>query len=402
MIEFAIIKEGKQPVDERVPLTPEQVQRLMEGERECQFVVQKSEVRRIKDEEYTNAGVKLVDSVDDASILLGVKEVPISDLKEGKTHLFFSHTIKKQPYNKPLLKAVLHKNVRLIDWECLRDGLGRRLIGFGRYAGIVGTYNGFRAFGLRENAFSLKKARDCVDREELERELKKVIIPNLRIILTGRGKVAKGAMEVLDQLNIKKVGIREFLNSENVQPVYCQITFQDYFRHKKSGKLFSTKEFYAHPDRFESDFMRFAKEADMFIAGHFWGSKSPFLFTRDEARDPKFSINLVADISCDIDGPVASTLRPSTIEDPFYGYDPICEKEVAFDQKGAITVMAVDNLPCELPRDASKDFGEMFIKSVLPSFLNGDQKDILKNATIAQNGEITEKYSYLKDWVDAD
>lgn len=398
MIKFGIIKEGKVPTDERVPLTPKQITRLIETKKEGKFIVQRSDVRRIKDAEYEALNIEMADDVSDADVLLGVKEVPESQLVQGKTHLFFSHTIKMQPYNKKLLRAVLDKNVRLIDWECLRDGLGRRVIGFGRYAGIVGTYNAFRAYGMKHKTYALKKAHDCEDRKEMEAQLDQVSLPNLKILLTGRGKVAKGAMEVLDLMGIKKVGIREYLRNGFDEPVYCQITFTEYFKPKDQGG-FDVKEFYAHPERFKSDFMRFAQCSDVLIAGHYWDSKSPFLFTREDARSASFNISLVADISCDIDGPIASTLRPSTIADPFYGYDPLAEKEVAYDAEGAITVMAVDNLPCELPRDASHDFGEMFISSVLPSFLNGDKKDILKKATIAQDGKITDHYAYLREWV---
>ena len=400
MIKFGIIKEGKVPTDERVPLTPAQITRLINTKKEGKFVVERSDLRRIKDAEYEVMNVEMQDDVSDADVLLGVKEVPIDQLVPGKTHLFFSHTIKMQPYNKKLLKAVLDKNVRLIDWECLRDALGRRVIGFGRYAGIVGAYNGFRAYGLKHKSFELKKAHDCIDRKEMEAELDKIKLPNLSILLTGRGKVAKGSMEILDAMKVRKVGIREYLRGGFDEPVYCQITFTEYFQPKDRGG-FDVKEFYAHPERFKSNFMRFAKCTDFLIAGHYWDSKSPFLFIREEARSPEFNIKLVADISCDIDGPVASTLRPSSISDPFYGYDPQSEKEVAFDAEGAITVMAVDNLPCELPRDASYDFGEMFISSVLPSFLNGDKKDVLKKATIAQDGKITDHYAYLRDWVNA-
>lgn len=399
MMHFTVIKEGKRPVDERVVLTPKQVAELnKEHSNKLKITVQSSEVRRIKDAEYNKAGVTLVEDPAQADILLGVKEVPKEDLIPNKTYLFFSHTIKKQPYNKALLQTILERKIRLIDWETLRDGRGRRLIGFGRYAGIVGTYNGFRAMGLRDGLFDLKKAQDCEDGKELLQELQKVKLPAMKILLTGRGKVAKGSIEILEALKIKKVGIRDYLSRSFDEPVYYQITFQDYFR-AKDGKEHNTQHFFDHPDQYESDFMRFAKHTDFFIAGHYWDSKAPFLFTREDARSQDFKINLVADISCDIDGPVASTLRPSTIDDPFYGYDPQAEQEVAFDQKGAITVMAVDNLPCELPRDASHDFGEMFIHAVLPSFLNGDKHGILKRATIAENGKITEEYAYLREWV---
>jgi saccharopine dehydrogenase (NAD+, L-lysine-forming) len=398
-MKFGIIKEGKRPIDERVALAPKHVFALMNGHTdELNVVVQSSSIRRIQDQEYTELGVILVDTIDDCNLLIGVKEVPIADLIENKTYLFFSHTIKMQPYNKPLLQAVLDKNITLIDWECLRDARGVRLIGFGRYAGIVGTYNGFRALGYVAKSYDLKKAQQCVDRNELNTELNKVQLDPIKILLTGRGKVAKGSVEVLETLGVRKVGIREYLNENFLEPVYCQINFPEYNR-RADGTVFKSVDFYNNPELFVSDFMRFAKQTDFYISGHYWEAGSPFLFTREDAKKEDFRIKLVADISCDIDGPVASTLRPSTIQDPFYGYDPINEVEVPFGTDNSIAVMAVDNLPCELPRDASNDFGEMFVKSILPSFLNGDKNGILKRATIATNGAVTDEYAYLREWV---
>ena len=400
MIKFTVIKEGKRPVDERVVLTPSQVAELNASYPSLHFNVQKSDVRRITDAEYEAERVDLTDDLSKADVLLGVKEVPIDQLLPDKTYLFFSHTIKKQPYNKPLLKAILERNIRLIDWETLKDAKGRRLIGFGRYAGIVGTYNGFRALGLRDGLFNLQQAKACRDRKELEVELKKVKIPPIKILLTGRGKVAKGSLEILSFLGIKKVGIREYLAKNFDEPVYCQISFTEYFKPKNGGE-FDTNLFYNAPEHFQSDFMRFAQVTNFYIAGHFWDAKAPFLFTREDAKRADFKIDLIADISCDVDGPVASTIRASTIAEPFYGYDPQRESEVAFNAPGAITVMAVDNLPCELPRDASKDFGEMFMHAVLPSFTNGDKHGILKRATIAEYGNITDAYAYLRTWVNS-
>lgn len=397
-LSIGIIREGKVPPDERVPLTPAQLKEIASTHPELTIKVQSSPVRRIKDEEYAAAGFAPVDSVADCDILVGVKEVPTDELISAKTYFFFSHTIKMQPYNKGLLQAIMQRGITLIDWECLTDAQGRRLIGFGRYAGIVGAYNGLRAFGQKTGRFDLKKAQECVDQSEVSEELKKVDLPALKILLTGRGKVAKGAMEILDELGIQKVGKRDYLNTTFDEPVYCQITFPDYFK-RKDGTEFNTQRFYDHPEEHRSDFMRFAEHTDMYIAGHYWDSRSPFLFTREDARDPRFNISLVADISCDIDGPVASTLRPSDIANPFYGYDPKTESETGFDAEGAITVMAVDNLPCELPRDASRDFGEMFIHGVLPSLLNGDKHGILDRASITKSGALNAPYSYLEDWV---
>lgn len=400
MIKFGVIREGKVPSDERVALTPAQVVNLkVIGGQKVEFKIQTSTVRRIEDSEYRLANLTVVENIDDCDVLIGVKEVPISNLIPNKTYLFFSHTIKKQPYNKPLLKAVLDKNITLIDWECLRDENDHRLIGFGRYAGIVGAYNGFRALGKLQGNFNLKKASDFTNRVELNLELAKIRLSPIKILLTGAGKVAKGALEVLTEIGVRKVEINEYLTQSFQEAVYCQIDFHDYFR-KHDNEEFSTQEFMTHPNLFKSDFMRYARVTDFLITGHFWSSKSPLIFSREDAKSADFKIKLIADISCDIDGPIASTLRPSTIADPFYGYDPISEQEVPFGTKDSIAVMAVDNLPCELPRDASNDFGEMFTKFVFPAFLNGDEKTILKRATIAENGAITHEFAYLRSWVE--
>jgi saccharopine dehydrogenase (NAD+, L-lysine forming) len=400
MIKIGVVCEGKVPPDERVPLVPIQIKQLLELHSSLDIKVQKSKVRRISDDEYLKQGISVVDSVEDQDILIGVKEVRKQDLIPNKTYFFFSHTIKKQPYNKELLQAVVEKKIRLIDWECLSDTAGRRLIGFGRYAGVVGTYNAFRAFGLRNKSFELTKAHDCHGREEMESELVKAMLPPIKILLTGRGKVAKGSIEILEKMNIRKVGKRDFMNVSFDEPVYCQISFQDYFKRKDGGE-FETAEFYKNPGDHVSDFMRFARVADVYIAGHFWGAGSPLIFSREDARRPEFNISIVADISCDIDGPVASTIRPSTIADPLYGYDPINEIETSYDATGVITVMAVDNLPCELPRDASFDFGKMFIKSVLPSLLNGGKNGFLNRASITDENGITDRYAYLRDWINS-
>lgn len=398
MMKIGILREGKVPPDERVALTPGQIKQISKDHPNLEIVVKRSDIRRIKDVEYEDAGVQLVDNVQDCDILIGVKEVPLSELIPKKTYFFFSHTIKMQPYNKELLQTVCDQGITLIDWECLTAQNGNRIIGFGRYAGIVGTYNGLRAYGLKHKSFDLKKAHDCADREELEKELLNVKLPAIKILLSGGGKVAHGALEVLESLKIREIGIEDYLRQTYDEPVFCRIDFSDYLV-RRDGNAFDTKAYYANPEDHVSYFMRFAKVTNAFIAGHYWDSRAPFLFTREDVRSPDFKIQLVADISCDIDGPVATTLRPSTIEDPFYGYDPMNELETTFDAPGAITVMAVDNLPCELPRDASKDFGEMFIGGVLPALVNGDADGILAGGSITRNGEIAEQFSYLKEWL---
>lgn len=399
-MKFAIIKERKNPPDRRVVFSPEKLAEARAQFPNTEFVVESSDIRIFPDSAYQKLGFKVTDDVSDCDVMIGVKEVPIENLIPNKKYFYFSHTIKKQPYNRKLLKAMLEKNIEMYDHETIVKKSGARLIGFGRYAGLVGAYNGFRALGLRDNLFNLPKVETLADLDEVKAELDKITLPSIKILLTGTGKVAQGAKEILDHLKIKEISDALYLTSKFTEPVYVMADVMEYAK-RKDGKVGDKWEFYKDPSGYESNFMPYAKETDVFIAGHFYGNNAPYLFTREDAKSPDFKINLVADISCDVDGPVASTLRASTIADPFYGYDPRTEKEVAFDTQDAITVMAVDNLPCELPKDASEGFGEMFLENVIPAFFNGDERGILKRAKITENGKLTERFNYLQDYVDS-
>lgn len=398
-MKFGIIKERKNPPDRRVVFSPQQLQALQKQFPEAEFIIEPSPIRIFTDQEYAKAGFALSEDLSDCDVLLGVKEVPAEALIPNKRYFFFSHTIKKQPYNRDLLRAILAKNIRLYDHETIVNKKGERLIGFGRYAGIVGAYNGLRAYGLREKTYCLPKVETLPDYQAVTNALEQVKLPPLKIILTGEGKVARGAMEILDKLEIPRISPTDFLTSDFQWPVYCQAGVLDYIKPIKGGKV-NKQEFYTYPEKYASDFMKFAEKADIYISGHFHKEDAPSFFTKEDSQQPHFNINLVADISCDINGPIASTLRPSTIADPFYGYDPATGTETTFDAPGAITVMAVDNLPCELPKNASEGFGEMFSKSVMPAFFNKDANHILKRAQITADGNLTQGFAYLQDYVD--
>ncbi len=398
-MKFGIIKELKNPPDRRVVFSPNKLVEFVEKFPSANIVVESSDIRVFSDEAYKNNGFEVVKNLGDCDVLIGVKEVPREALIPNKKYFFFSHTIKKQPYNRDLLRAILDKNIELYDHEVIVNHKGYRLIGFGRYAGIVGAYNGFRAIGIKEETFNLPKAETLADQQELIEKLNAIQLPNLKILLTGSGKVANGSKEMLDAMNIKEVSVDDYLQSKFDEPVYCKIDVLDYNK-RKDGKVIDVYDFYNHPENYESDFMRFAKVTDFFIAGHFFGDGSPYLFTREDAKQQDFNIKYVADISCDIDGPVASTIRPSTIENPAYGYDPITESEVDYKTPNSITVMAVDNLPCELPADASEGFGELFLEHVIPSFFNNDTDGVLARAKMTENGKLTERFSYLQDFVE--
>ncbi len=398
MLKIGLIKEGKVPVDKRVPLTPLQAA-AFQKKYAVQVVVQSSAIRCFKDDEYASKGIEVVEDVSDCDVLLGVKEVPMPELIPAKTYFFFSHTTKEQPYNQTLLQTIIEKKIKLIDYEGLTDSSGARVVAFGRYAGIVGAYNGIMTYGKRYKLFNLRPAHTCYDFDDLKTEYPKVKLPPIKVILTGRGRVSKGAEEVLKGMGIIRVTPAQFLSEIFNYPVYAQVHSDEYNK-TKDGSSFDIKQFHSTPTNFEGDFLKYAKQADVLIAGAFWDPHAPVLFTRKDATKPDFKIKVIADITCDIEGSIPSTLRPSTIADPVYDYSAKNGKEEpAFSNDDNITVMAVDNLPCELPINASNDFGEQLINNVLPHLLAGDKEDVIKRATITDNGKLTPKYSYLKGFL---
>ncbi len=398
-MKFVIIKERKNPPDRRVVLSPKACKNLKETFSDFQIKVENSDARVFTNEEYKAAGIDVTDNILDCEVLLGVKEVPIDALIPNKKYFFFSHTIKKQAYNRDLLKAVLEKNIELYDHEVITNSKGVRVVAFGRYAGIVGAYNGFRAFGLKHKTFQLPKAESLSNQKALINELNKISLSNIKIVLSGKGRVSNGAKEMLDGMNIKEVSANDYLEKIFNEPVYAQLDVLDYNK-RKDGKVIDIFDFFNNPTDYKSDFMRFAKVSDLYIACHFWDNKAPFIFSREDAKSPDFNIKVIADISCDIDGPVASTLRASTIAEPIYGYHPKSEKEVDYNDVDAIAVMAVDNLPTELPNDASVGFGTSFSEFVIPAFFNGDKDGLLERALMTKNGKLTERFNYLQDYID--
>lgn len=335
-IKIGILKEGKTPPDKRVPLTPNQCKELLVQYPNLRLMVQKSPIRCFDDDEYANLGIPLVDDVSNCDVLFGVKEVVKSELLGRKTYFYFSHTIKEQIYNRALLQTMIAKGISMVDYETLTHANGRRILGFGRYAGVVGCYNGFLAYGKRTKRYSLKAAYLCHNRLELEQELQKVDLPAVKIIVSGNGRVGQGALEIIKQLNIREVSKEKFASQSFDEAVYVHLDFYDY-NERIDGSAFSNKDFFSNPEWFQSCFMNYASCADIFIAGHYYGKGSPYLFTREDAKSSDFKIRTIADISCDIDGPVASTIRPSTIAEPIYGYNPHTESEDVFDKDDVIT-----------------------------------------------------------------
>jgi alanine dehydrogenase len=396
---IGIIAETKTPPDRRVPFSPKQLAELKTAYPDLEFLVQSSRIRCFSDSEYTDAGVDVRAEVSDCDVLFGVKEVEIDALIPEKTYFFFSHTAKEQPYNRKLLQEIAARNITLVDYEYLTDHLQIRLVAFGRWAGIVGAYNGLRAYGERYRQYWLRPAHECRDIGEMKTELGKVELQPIKILVTGGGRVAGGAMETLGCLGLKEVFPEEFLGQTYEEAVVCRIDPWDYVR-RKDGEAVTLEHFFRHPEVYGSIFKPYTKVTDLFIPCHYWDPRSPVFMTTTDMREPDFHIRVIADVSCDLNGPIPSTIRASTIDKPFYGYDPMTETETPPFDLRSITVMAVDNLPGELPRDASEDFGKMLSKKVIPSLLEGDWEGIIRRATIIDRGKLTSDFKYLRNYLE--
>jgi len=397
-LKIGIVRETKDPPDKRVPLTPVQCRLLKERYGSLEITVQPSGYRCFSDQEYSAEGIALSEDLSDCEVLMGVKEVCEESLIDNKSYLFFSHTAKKQPYNRSLLQAVVRKGIRLIDYEYLTDPDGIRVVAFGRWAGVVGAYNGLRAFGQQSGRYELRPAHQCFDLEEVHSQLLKVDLGKTRMAVTGGGRVAGGALEILDQAGVAAVGPDDFLRKNYEHAVYARLDPWHYTRHKE-GSPFDFAHFVKHPEMYENNFLPYASRTDLFIACHFWDPASPVLLTREHLAGGELPLSLVADISCDIDGPIASTIRASTIAAPFYGYDPSTVEETSPFGEGVITVMAVDNLPGELPRDASSDFGSALADHVIPELLGERDTGMIRRASITENGALASPYAYLADFL---
>lgn len=394
---IGILREGRVPHDYRTPFTPEQVERLTKIYPEHKFKVQHADYRCYNDSEYLERGVEVSESMAECDILFGIKEVPVTELISGKTYIFFSHTIKKQEHNQKLLQTIIKNKIRLIDYECMTKPTGERLIGFGRYAGIVGTYNSLLAYGKKFGLFTLKPAIDCGTYENLSNELDNIKLSSVKILFTGNGRVSHGAMEVLKKLHIKPCTPAEISIKKFNEPVYAQLMEEDYNKHK-NGRTWETLHFYRNPSEYISTMNQYITSCDILIHCAFWHREAPVFFTNKDYLNPDFSIKVIGDISCDLHGPIPSTLRSSTNEEPIYGYNPSTQTEEKPYLKNTVDVMAVDNLPCALPRDTSHDFGEDLIQRVIPSLLNRGEDEMIERATIAKGGELTNAFAYLREF----
>ena len=398
MIKIGIIKEGKIPADNRVALTPMQCKWVQEKYPECKIVVQRSEPRCFSDREYAVAGIELADSLDECDILFGIKEVPPSEVMPQKKYLFFSHTCKKQAHNQKLLQTIVAQGCTLIDYECLRHDDGQRIIGFGFFAGIVGAHNGIMAYGTRTGEFQLQRVYLQKDFKTLIHTYFGLKLPNIKIAVTGSGRVAHGILEIMNLIGVIEVEKDDYVAREFSYPVYVQLKGADLYVHK-NGKPYNREHFHENPQEYESLFQNYVSHTDVLMNGVFWDKDVPRLFNKEAIQATGFRIKTIADITDDANGSIPINVGDQTIEDPVYGIDKTTFEKTAPYLTTGVDVMAVGNLPNELPRDASKYFGEQLIKYILPDLLKGES-DIIKRATIVKEGKLTEAYDYLCDYAD--
>lgn len=395
MLKIGLIREGKIPADNRVALTPKQCKWIQEN-RKISIIVQHCETRCYKDKEYIAAGIQVAENVDDCDVLFGIKEVPVDMLIPEKIYFFFSHTKKLQPYNQHLLQTIISRKNTLIDYECLEHDDGTRLIGFGFFAGVVGAHNGMMAYGNRTRLFSLGRVYQNKNFQELIHTYFGLKLPLVKIAVTGSGRVAHGIIEIMNLMEIHEAEPDEYKSTQFTYPAYVHLKGANLYVNSSTGK-YDRNEFHDHPERYTCLFSDYISETDILLNGVYWEKPIPRLFEMEDMKREDFKIKTIGDISDDHNGSVPCNLGDATMEDPVYGVDKLSGMMTAPYLPGSVDVMAVGNLPNELPRDASRYFGEQLIKFVLDDLLNGGSA-LLEKATIVKNGQLTPAFDYMKDY----
>lgn len=398
MIKIGLIQEEKQPPDNRVALTPQQCKWIETHFGNIKIIVEPSEIRCYSNTEYEKQGITVSTNMLPCDILLGIKEVPVDKLLADKTYLFFSHTRKKQPYNRGLLQSILKKNIRLIDYECLEHDDGQRIIGFGFFAGIVGAHNGMWAYGNRTGLYHMNRVYEQRNFKELIHSYFGLRLPNVKIVITGSGRVAHGLHEIMNLMGVHEVEPDDYLIRRFSYPVYTQLKGPDLYMHKKTGG-YSRQDFHTHPQDYNCKFLPYASQTDILMNGIYWDEKMPRLFEKEAIKRDDFIIQTIADVSDDVNGSIPVNIASQTIEDPVYGVDRNTFEKTAPYLQNTIDVMAVGNLPNELPRDASRYFGEQLIKYIFPDLLNNIHAGFIERATIAEKGSLGTHFQYLQDFV---
>ncbi|GAC1598455.1 MAG: NAD(P)-dependent oxidoreductase [Ginsengibacter sp.] len=393
MMKIGLIKEGKKPPDNRVALTPEQCNFIENKFPNIRVVVQSAASRCFSDDEYRKHGVAIVESLEDCDMIIGIKEVPVDLLISNKTFVFFSHTKKLQPHNKLLINEIVKKKITLIDFECLEHYDGTRILGFGFFAGIVGAHHGIAAYGRKTGSFDLENINPKKNLRALIKNYFGLKLPNIKIAVTGTGRVAHGILEVMNLLDIKEVDKDDYQNKSFPYPVYVHLKGIDLYQHKINGK-YSREYFHQHPKEYKSIFTEYLSTTDILMNGLYWEEGIPQLFEMSDISKPEFKLKTIADISDDIKGSIPCNIIEGSIESPVYGIDLKAGTLTAPYLKSSVDVIAVSNLPNVLPLDASEYFGEQIIKELIPRLLKENSTEI-ENAIIIKKGDITQRFSYM-------
>lgn len=396
MLKIGLIKEGKIPADSRVAFTPSQCKWIHSNFNDVRVIAQHSNSRCFADNEYAMAGVEVKEDMSECDILMGIKEVPVEMLMPGKTYYFFSHTKKMQPHNRNLLHQIIKNHITLVDYECLEHDDGTRILGFGFFAGIVGAHNGMMAYGNRTGSFHLNRVNSQKDFRHLIHTYFGLKIPPIKIAVTGSGRVAHGVVEIMNLMGIHETEPDLFISNKFSYPVYVHLKGVDLYEHKQTGK-YSRLDFHNNPGEYRSLFSNYLPVTDILMNGVYWEKNIPRLFELEDMKKEDFRIQTIADISDDLNGSVPCNIGDSSIEDPVYGVDKMTGQQTAPYLPGSLDMMAVGNLPNELPRDASRYFGEQLIKHVLDDIHDGGSA-VLSKATIVSNGELTKPYEYMKEY----
>lgn len=400
-MKIGLIKETKIPVDNRVALSPKQMAELQQSYPEHVFVAQASDIRSFSDDEYREAGVKVVDDISDCDLLFGIKEADINTLFSDKHYFFFGHIAKMQEYNRPLIRTLMEKRITFSDYEYLVDENNQRVCAFGWWAGVVGIYYTLRGYGLRYHLYELPKPDKRFTLDALKSALKAVKLPNIKLLITGNGRVSQGAQHVLESIGAHRLSESEFLSDSTMEEFSYAVADADLLVKRIDKQAFEWKHFLSHPEEYQSDFMRWARCADVLVCGHFWSPSCPVYLTQEDMKDESLRIRFIGDITCDILGSIKSTLRSSTHAEPYYDYNPLTNREeAAFSSEKNISVMAVDTCPNALAMDTSAYFGEMLMKHVLPSLLSGKHSEVICRGTIIEKGELTPRFAYLKSFAE--
>lgn len=400
-MKIGLIRETKVPEDNRVALTPKHLAELQRSFPQDDFVVQASETRAYSDEAYRNAGVQVAENVDDCDILFGIKEADIRTLIPNKHYFFFGHIAKMQAYNRPLLQTLMAKRITFSDYEYLVDDDNRRVCAFGWWAGIVGTYYTLRGYGLRHHLYELPKPDKHFTLEKLTQALKSVELPHIKVLVTGNGRVSHGAQYLLEALDATRLTEEQFLADMPVSRLsFCAVDANHLVARNDDG-AFSWEHFTQNPTAYHSDFMRWARQADVLVCAHFWAPEAPVYLSQENLADPALRIRFIGDITCDIQGSIQSTLRASTHAEPYYDYNPATgQEEPAFSNDSNISVMAVDTCPNALALDTSAYFGDMLMQHVLTPLLKRERSNIIQRATILENGALTPHFAYLQSFAE--